>query len=143
MKKIVVVLICVLALTGCGKKETKKVCSVEEQGIKLSMIATAKSSTSNVDKFSVEYSVTYKTAGIDKDSLTDETKAAFEEQAKIMFASFTKDEEKIKVDFQDEKLLVTTTMTPDEWAESLGEEKEDLDIRDFVKYMEDLDYTCK
>lgn len=145
MKKILGLLIAVLTLVGCsgGPDKVSKTCSMDTDGMKMSMTATAKSEKANIDLAKYEISVDYDILGFDKKDITDEVKGNIVDKLKQSFASNLDESIEIDTDFGDDKITINYELTKKDLAEAAKARDADLSLKAFVDSFKETKFVCK
>lgn len=144
MKKLFVCLCAGVLLAGCGgggsKEKITKTCSMEQQGINLSMVIDAEGDA--VTKAVMKASAKYEDVNLTKedvDALTDEQKKAIEEQMIKSMGMEDNNSVEAKAEFTDTAIEATLTY-------NVGDLEKLVDkttVDEIVKVMEEQGMTCK
>lgn len=147
MKKLLVILLSLLVLSGCGgNAKTSASCSFEESGMNMTLKVSAPSEDADIDDLTLAVSADYETLGITEDMMAIFNK---EELTKLLeeslVQSFNEDENKVEVlksELTDTAIEIELRM---DIASIMAQSSDDEEktVKAFVEYMEKSGATCK
>ena len=152
MKKLLIALLALMFMAGCSNANdpadttVTKTCTFEQEGMTMSMTATAPSEDANVETMTIGVVAPYDAMGIDASSLNDELKETMatliEQSVAQQFGEDTDYIEVTKSEFTDTAMELELAMDVTAMTEANGAASEDLTIASFVTEMEKSGMSC-
>ena len=152
MKKLLIALLALMFMAGCSNANdpadttVTKTCTFEQEGMTMSMTATAPSEDANVETMTIGVVAPYDAMGIDASSLNDELKETMatliEQSVAQQFGEDTDYIEVTKSEFTDTAMELELAMDVTAMTEANGTASEDLTIASFVTEMEKSGMSC-
>ena len=152
MKKLLIALLALMFMAGCSNTNdpadttVTKTCTFEQEGMTMSMTATAPSEDANVETMTIGVVAPYDAMGIDASSLNDELKETMatliEQSVAQQFGEDTDYIEVTKSEFTDTAMELELAMDVTAMTEANGGTSEDLTIASFVTEMENSGMSC-
>ena len=152
MKRLLMIMIALLVLVGCSSApteptEVKKACSLSQEGMALTIEATAPSEEGTVSSIVISCDAKFSAMGITADMLTDEMKEQVSDLVEtMMLSSLGQSSENVTItqnEFTDEGLLLAIELDVAAIAEAQGVDPAELTLDSFITSMSDSGFTCE
>lgn len=145
MKNILTSLIIVVVLAGCsgGPDKVTKTCNRKTQGYTISISGSAKSEKDDIDTVAYQFSVDYKSIGVDPKKLDQEGKEKIVDQLKKMFVDGIDKEIKVETKFNDEDVTVGFKISANEIESASNNKDESVSMDYFINTLKNGGFTCK